>query len=207
MKRAEVFLVPLMALTLLAGCGSPCHRFSFHQASPGVLVGCRPKKQADFDRLRQSGVRNIISYESFLWHVAPERRKAERNRIGFINVPIFASPIGPSETSMQRALLVLADTSLRPVYVHCLYGRDRTAMILGLYRVYYQGAAPQQVWDQMVREGYNTHWSLWGFKRYFWKHTHKPRWVELHSRSAAESVQDAHGQQEILGGRGRLPAH
>jgi protein tyrosine phosphatase (PTP) superfamily phosphohydrolase (DUF442 family) len=183
--RTKMFSVTILAL--VAGCSSPCHDFSFHQAFPGVFVGCRPKKQADFDALRQNGIRTIISYESFTWHVAPERRKAQRNNIAFVNVPVFASPLGPSERSIEQALRTLNDNSLRPVYVHCLYGRDRTAMILGLYEVYYQGTAPETAWRQMISSGYQTDWSLWGFKRYFWNHTHKPKWVEKHSETAAES--------------------
>ena len=165
------------ALVLLSGCASPCHRFSYHEGLPEVFVGCRPKKSADFDELRQHGIRTIISYESFPWHVAPERQKAQKNGFAFVNAPVFASPFGPSEKSIKRALRVLNDQSLRPVYVHCLYGRDRTAMILGLYRIYYQAASPQEVWDEMIRSGYKSDWSLWGFKRYFWKHTNKPDWA------------------------------
>jgi protein-tyrosine phosphatase len=190
-NRAKMFLLSALALAFVAGCSSPCHDFSFHQAFPGVFVGCRPKKQTDFDRLHQSGIRTIISYETFTWHVAPERQKAQRNKIDFVNVPVFASPIGPSEKTMEQALQVLADKSLRPVYVHCLYGRDRTAMILGLYEVYYQGIPPETAWQQMIRSGYQTDWSLWGFKRYFWNHTHKPKWVDAQSQSAAESRDDS----------------
>jgi hypothetical protein len=78
----------------------------------------------------------------------------------------------------------LNDKSLPPVYVHCLYGRDRTAMILGLCKVYYQGMAPEIVWHQMIGSGYKADSSLWGFKRYFWKHKHRPKWVEAHSQCA-----------------------
>jgi protein-tyrosine phosphatase len=171
MKQAQVFLALLAALMLLDGCASPCHDFSFHEDMPGIFVGCRPRHQADFDQLRQRGIRTIISYETFTWHVAPERKKAERNKLAFVNVPVFAFPTVPSEESMEQAVRVLADASLRPVYVHCLYGRDRTAVILGLYKVYYEGATPQEAWNHMLRSGYKSnYWSLWGFNRYFWTH-------------------------------------
>ncbi len=190
MKRAEVFLLPVL-LALVGGCSSPCHDFSFHQAFPGIFVGCRPKSQADFDRLCGSGIRTIISYESFTWHVAPERQKAERNHIVFVNVPVFASPLGPSENTIKRAVRVLDDKSLRPVYVHCLYGRDRTAMILGLYEVYYQEKPPEIVWKEIISSGFKADWSLWGFKRYFWNHTQKPKWVHAQTQSAAEARADS----------------
>jgi protein-tyrosine phosphatase len=75
---------------------------------------------------------------------------------------------------MEPAVRILSNTSLRPVYVHCLYGRDRTAVILGLYQVYYEGVTPQEAWNQMLRSGYKSHlWSMWGFNRYFWTHAEK----------------------------------
>lgn len=173
MKQARAFAV-VAALILLSGCASPCHHFSFHEEMPGIFVGCRPIHQADFEQLRQAGIRTIVSYETFTWHVVPERAKAERNHLAFVNAPVFAFPVVPSEKSMEQAVRVLSDTSLRPVYVHCLYGRDRAAVILGLYSVYYEGATPQAAWDEMHRNGYkSSYWSLWGFNRYFWTHAHK----------------------------------
>lgn len=59
-------------------------------------------------------------------------------------------------------------------------------MILGLYEVYYEGMAPETVWRQMISSGYKADWSMWGFKRYFWTHTHKPKWVDAQSQSAAQ---------------------
>ena len=174
MKQARVFLAVVAVLILLDGCAAPCHDFSFHEAMPGIFVGCRPRHQADFDQLRECGIRTIISYETFTWHVVPERKKAERNKLAFVNVPVFAFPTVPSEESMEHAVRILADASLRPVYVHCLYGRDRTEVILGLYRVYYEGVSPQEAWNQMLRNGYkDNYWSLWGFGRYFWTHAPK----------------------------------
>jgi protein-tyrosine phosphatase len=178
MKKVLAVLLAVLATVLFSsGCASPCRHFVFHEVTPEIFVGCRPTKQADFDQLRNCGIRTIISYESFTWHVGPEKQKAARNHFAFRNVPVFASPLGPSEKSMRKALCVLNDASLRPVYVHCLYGRDRTVMILGLYQVYYQGVSPEDAWKRMLKSGYKTDWSLWGFKRYFWQHTRKPEWV------------------------------
>jgi hypothetical protein len=171
------FSLALLGVTLLFGCASPCRHFSFHEVSAGIWIGCRPKSQDDFAKLRQCGIRTIISYETFTWHVAPEKQKAARYGFGFRNVPIFASPFGPSEEHVREALILLSDKSLRPVYAHCLYGRDRTLMIIALYRVYFEGASPEEAWLEMKAQGAKLDWQLWGFRRYFWEHTSKPLWV------------------------------
>ena len=167
----------LFGVALLSGCASPCRRFSFQEISPGIFLGCRPKTQSDFDAIRTHGIGTIISFEAFTWHVEPERRMAERNGLGFRNAPIPATPLQPSEREVKEALLVLSDKSLRPVYIHCLYGRDRTLFIFALYQIYYRGVSAQDAWNAMLAHGFKRYWSLRGFEKYFWRHTTKPDWA------------------------------
>ena len=71
----------------------------------------------------------------------------------------------------------LSDPALRPIFVHCLLGKDRTALITGLYRVYYQDWTPEAAWAEMLRSGFHVRPTLRGFETYFWGHTKKPDWV------------------------------
>jgi hypothetical protein len=178
LKVYTQLLATLLGLVLASGCASPCHHFAFQEISPGLLVGCRPRHQSDFDALRKCGIRTIISFEAFSWHVGPEQREAERNRFTFRNAPVVASPFPPSEKDVNEALRVLSDQSLRPAYVHCLYGRDRAMFVLGLYEIYFQGATPQDAWNDMLARGFKHYWTLRGFEKYFWAHTRKPEWVK-----------------------------
>jgi protein-tyrosine phosphatase len=61
----------------------------------------------------------------------------------------------------------LSDASLRPIFVHCLLGKDRTAFILGLYRVYYEDWPPEAAWAEMLRSGFHVRSTLRGFQTYF----------------------------------------
>ncbi len=176
-KPGPCFLAVLLGLTLLSGCASPCRHFSFHEVSPGVFVGCRPKRQADFDAIRKHDVRTIISLETCAWHTGPERQKAKRNGMAFRNAPIFASPLPPNTQAVKNALLLLSDQSLRPVYLHCFWGRDRALFIIGLYQIYYEGSSPEDAWKRMLARGYKHDWSLAGFAAYFWRHARKPDWA------------------------------
>lgn len=177
MRRGIAFTLAILAVTTLCGCSSPCEHFNFKELSPGMFVGCRPRADADFAALRQKGIRTILSFETFTWHIAPERKRTEENGMKFQNVPIFASPFGPSEENVQKALLLIDDRMLRPTYIHCLYGRDRTAILIALYRVYFEDCSPQVAWDEALRWGLKCDWSLWGFKTYYWHHTEIPDWV------------------------------
>lgn len=149
------------------------------KVSPGILAGRHPEGQADFDTLRARGVRTIVSLGALPWNVARERRQAHRNGFIFRNFDVIASPFEPSERSIEGALLALHDPTLRPVFVHCHLGRDRAPMVVGLYRIYYEGWTPEAAWDEMLRTGFKLSWMLSGLRRYFWSHTRRPDWVKL----------------------------
>lgn len=172
--RGVVTLAVLAGL-LCSGCATgPLAR----RVSPGIFAGRYPRNQADYDTLRARGVRTIVSLGVLPWNVAKERRRAQRNGFIFRNFYVIASPFEPSERSIKGALLALHDPSLRPVFIHCHLGRDRTAMVVGLYRIYYQGWTPRQAWIAMLHTGFRLGWMLSGLRRYFWSHTRRPDWVK-----------------------------
>ncbi len=170
-------LSTLLGTLLFAGCASDPKPFAVTQVSPGIFEGPKPRTQADFDALKASGVRTILSLQQLPWDVAPEQRQARRNGLAYRDVPILASPLQPSEKVVKEALLILADASLRPIYIHCLRGADRNTFIVGLYRVYYDDWTPQAAWEEMLRSGFHVRWTLRGFDTYFWSHTRKPDWI------------------------------
>ena len=165
---------PMIAL-LAAGCASN-KPFWMRQVSPGIYEGYKPRTQDDFDALRSHGMRTILSLEELPWDIWPERKHAHESGFEYRDVPILASPPAPSQ-NVKAALLVLNDSSLRPIFVHCFLGEDRSTFILGLYRIYFQDWPPQAAWQEMLHSGFHVRWSLRGFTSYFWEHTQKPGWV------------------------------
>jgi len=151
----------------------------FAEVAPGIFRGSQPTTQADFDFLKARSVRTILSLQTLSWDILPERRDAHHNKIEYRNVYIVAFPLPPGETRVKEALLTLTDPSLHPIFVHCSLGRDRTSMIVGLYRVYYQNWTPEAAWDEMLRDGFKLSWTLRGLQTYFWTHTQKPDWANL----------------------------
>jgi protein-tyrosine phosphatase len=154
-----------------------CRTFTVSEVSPGIFKGSRPAAAADYEMLRTKGVRTIVSLEMLPWHTRPERRMARRYGFNYCEIPILASPLPPSEESVREALAALEDPALRPVYVHCLVGEDRTLLIVGLYRVYFEDWPPQAAWDEMLRSNFHSGPQLRGFTTYYWSHTNKPAWV------------------------------
>ena len=171
---------------LAAGCATNSKPFRMNKVSPGIYEGYKPRTQDHFDALHTHEVRTILSLEQLPWDIWPERKQARENGFEFKDVPILASPLAPSEADVKEALLILNDTALRPIFVHCLLGEDRCTFIVGLYRIYFQDWTPQAAWQEMLHSGFHVRWSLRGFTRYFWEHTQKPDWVlALRERPAA----------------------
>jgi hypothetical protein len=177
-KWAGLTLAVALAVAMLgAGCSTPAGPLSVVEVSPGIFVGSKPTTQGDFDALRAHGIRTILSLQQMPWDIGPERKAAHKSGTAYRDLPILASPLQPREKRVKEALLILSDPSLRPIFIHCLLGKDRTAFLVGLYRIYYQDWTPEAAWAEMLRSGFRVRSTLRGFDTYFWSHTNKPDWV------------------------------
>lgn len=157
--------------------------FVVTEISPGILAGRHPSTEADYEALKAHGVRTVLSLEIKPWSVATGRREAKNAGLIFRNAALLPSPLQPSEHNIRKALLILNDQSLRPIFIHCDLGRDRTALVAALYRVYYEGWTPEAAWNEMLRTGFKVSWTLRGLRTYFWTHTQKPEWVKSGQQS------------------------
>ena len=173
------------ALTLLlSGCSTTHRSLAISEIAPGVYDGRKPRSDADFKVLREKGIKTIVNLQTMTWDIAPEQKRAVRNGLAFVNIPIVASPFGPREEKVRRLFETMAAATNQPVYVHCLLGRDRTGVLMALYRVYYENSSPKDAWAEMIhRGGFKSSWGLIGFKRYYWRHCERPEWVKQSPRS------------------------
>jgi len=187
MKVAAIFITALIEGALCSGRAS--EPFIAAKVSEGIYDGYKPKTQAHFDVLKTNGIHTILSLQTRHFHIAPEARDARRNGFVFLDVSIPPAPWQPREKNVQAILECMNDPSLQPIYVHCMLGMDRTALIVGLYRMYYQNWTPNAAWQEMLHNGFHQHWSLLGLKHYFWQHTERPKWVRRSSHSEVGSDQ------------------
>lgn len=167
----------VLAALLFSCAGCISTPFRLRQVAPGIFAGQRPSGPPDYALLKKEGVRTILSLEVPPWNLFHGRRQAIQEGFDFRDVPILPSPVEPSEHNVKEALLTLNDAALHPIYVHCYLGRDRVAMIVGLYRIYYLGWTPEQAWNEMLRNGFKLRWTLRGLRAYFWSHTQTPDWA------------------------------
>jgi Tyrosine phosphatase family len=161
----------------LSGCVIPPKHFSIHQVTAGIFIGTEPTSQRDFAILKSNGVRTVVSLQCLPWNIRRDAEFARANSMRFQHIPLPAWPFQPSERRVKQAVLVLADKSLQPIFAHCYLGHDRAALVVGLYRIYYENWTPDDAWAEALQNGFKIRWALSGLRNYFWRHCQKPDWA------------------------------
>ena len=137
-----------------------------HQVAPGVYRGPAPKTAADYQRLKQLGIKTVLNLRKRdRGGIARERQRLADLGIATRHVPMGYFP--GSDGSVEQAMRMIHDPALRPLYVHCKHGRDRSGLIVGLFRVQSHGWSHSRAYHEMTRYGFNT-W-LVGLRRAFWR--------------------------------------
>jgi protein tyrosine/serine phosphatase len=146
--------------------------------STGVYKGSRPKSDADFRFLQSLHVKYIVDVEVPLmpWESYLERRKARKYGITVLLGIMNASPIAPSEKHVDHILAILHDDRNHPIYFHCKWGRDRTAIIAALYQMYFENMSEEAAMQYLHDNGYGFKfgWLRAGLIRYVRKHPTPP---------------------------------
>jgi len=162
------------AALALPGCGSVPPKASpddpagnFYRVSLTVFRGGRPD-ESGVAALKRIGVKTIIDLEDDDNAVNQEKIWADQNGLGFFHEPMNGLQT-PNDNEVNDILAKMNDTSLTPVYVHCMEGVDRTGLIIALYRVIYEGWTPKDAHDEMMMRGFKS--ILIAMKDYFEKKT------------------------------------
>jgi protein tyrosine phosphatase (PTP) superfamily phosphohydrolase (DUF442 family) len=144
----------------------------FHQLDAGVFRGARPTDKG-LQKLKDKGVRTIISLEDDDQAVAHERAVAKQLGIRHVHIRMNAKSV-PKLAQAQEFLKVAGDPAQQPVYFHCKWGRDRTGTMAYVYRISVQGWSHDKAWDECVRIGFRKallglnafiHWYGWKYAR------------------------------------------
>lgn len=136
---------------------------NFRQAEPGLLRGGRPGV-AGIAFLKAMGVKTIVSLDDDEAENRAEFARAKAAGMQEILLPMSGF-WSPQDAKVNLALAALQNPKLRPIFVHCLHGQDRTGLIVGLYRVEAENWAPELAYSEMRQLGF--HPELFLLDRYF----------------------------------------
>jgi protein tyrosine/serine phosphatase len=146
----------------LAGCASPKVStnglMNFQKVEDGIYRGGQPTSKDSWAYLKSLGIKTVIKLD-----LAAEGSDEEAGTLDMAVVDASGPPSNasdflkaPKPEKIKLALDKLKNKSLRPVYVHCLHGEDRTGLIVGLYRVLNNGYTKEQAFKEMLDNGFHT---------------------------------------------------
>lgn len=146
-------------LGLLAGCAAalpppgalPAAGLErFYRVDAGVFRSAQPSAAQFLELQQRWGIRSVIKLNSDSegLDVVPPGMK-----VYYHPIDAFGEPSREQLAAIARDL----DTAAGPVLVHCEAGRDRTGIVIALYRVRH-GSAPADAWAEAMRFGFRRLW-------------------------------------------------
>jgi protein tyrosine/serine phosphatase len=145
----------------------------FVEVVPGKIYrGIQPGDEEDYVYLRRLGIKTQLNLRKYLgWQERGLHKKAEAEGFFYLHTGMPTLWNEPKDPEVEEALGSLNDPSLQPIYVHCRLGKDRTGLIIALYRVLYQQWTACTAWKEWRSFGYLP-WNN-GLKDYFEKRLRK----------------------------------
>jgi protein tyrosine/serine phosphatase len=125
---------------------SPAGPTRFQHVTPQLYRGGQPSP-GQLSLLYALGVRTIINLRDTPATVASERKQAEALGMTYLNFP-FSGLADPNPTQLNAIVAAMTAAGPGSVYVHCQAGRDRTSLVVALYRVWVEGWDAQTAWQR-----------------------------------------------------------
>ena len=129
----------------------------FSEIEPGLARGGQPNHDG-YQFLRDHGYKTVVSFRK---GNDDERRELERMGIRYIEIPLRAGPFSatpPTDDDLLKFFTTLGDSARRPVFIHCLRGRDRTGAMTALYRIQACRWTNEDAVKEMKEHGFRGHY-------------------------------------------------
>jgi protein tyrosine/serine phosphatase len=158
----------LIAVTLFISCiplrAGAIDRFS--QVTPGIWRGAQPENDLDYGLLKTTGIKTIIDLRDDQF--AQEKPEAAKRGMNDLSFPMD-SVVYPDEPTVVNALNALADVRNQPAFIHCEFGKDRTGLIVALYRIHQLGWTANDAHNEMMSHDFSPLEIF--LDQFFWDHS------------------------------------
>jgi tyrosine-protein phosphatase SIW14 len=165
MKRLAVSALSVLAAAVLLPALGACGELAlsegaiprFQRVTEGLYRGGRPTP-AGLAFLKQKGVKTVVDLRSG----DGEKALVEKLGMKYVHLPISAWHRVPDET-IQTFFQIVRDPANQPVFVHCQRGADRVGVMVGFYRIAFQGWDGEKAYREARAMGMS--WWFRGLKR------------------------------------------
>jgi protein tyrosine/serine phosphatase len=108
----------------------------------------------DLNELKSLKIHTILNLEDDNEAVQKESEAAKQLGMVMINVPMSGIS-RPKPAELLKAVKVIEDQNARPIYVHCLHGRDRTGYVIAADKIMHYGWSVEKAYQEAVDNGHN----------------------------------------------------
>jgi protein tyrosine phosphatase (PTP) superfamily phosphohydrolase (DUF442 family) len=132
---------------------------NFYKVSDNLYRGAQPHREG-FVQLKELGIKTIVNLRSF---------HSDRDEMGdrdFTYKHIYMKPWHPEKKEIIHFLRTLTEKKMRPVFVHCRHGSDRTGTMCAVYRMVVQGWGKDEAIEEMTKGGFGFHRIWWNLENY-----------------------------------------
>ena len=123
---------------------------NLHKVDDGLYRGAQLTAEG-IEELEKLGVKTIVNLRS----IHSDKKILGKANIAYVPIPLNTWSV--DEKDVVRFLRLATDKNLRPVFVHCQHGADRTGTMCAAYRVVVDGWTKRQALDEMTRGGFGFH--------------------------------------------------
>ncbi|HBN08893.1 MAG TPA: hypothetical protein DD435_09675 [Cyanobacteria bacterium UBA8530] len=135
---------------------------NFGKLEETLFRGARPTEKG-IEKLAKMGVKLIVCLENSASVVRQEEAWAKKHGLRFASIP-FGIILPPSRAGVDKFLALANDPQNRPMYFHCMQGRDRTGCMAFAYRVSQHAWCYTKAYAEMVK--YKFHTYLFGLRHF-----------------------------------------
>src|SRR4051812_28800185 len=119
------------------------------EVAPGLYRGGQPSAEG-VAWLKSIGVKTVLSLRHY--HGDGEKQAVESIGLRYERIAM-TSRDQPTPEQVARFLGIVRDPALRPVYVHCEHGVDRTGAMMAVYRMEDEGWSNADAYAEMESFG------------------------------------------------------
>ena len=130
---------------------------NFQVVEDGIYRSGRPDASFIHTLAKDYGIKTIISLETYAFEPNKgheEKEAAKKAGIVFLHIPM--SPVGEINKEKLKEAIKALHVELRPILVHCYRGSERTGMVVGGYRMLYNGWSYERTEQEMDLYGFNN---------------------------------------------------
>jgi protein tyrosine/serine phosphatase len=133
--------------------GVPTRITNFHKVDDSLYRGAE-LHSGQVKHLKKFGIKTIINLKDENDDSSKiEELEARKLGMNYINIPLDSSK-NPSPEAVQLFKSIMDNYKLAPCYVHCKHGKDRTGIMVALYRVWKHGWDYDLALSDMHQKGY-----------------------------------------------------